>query len=197
MSLVILFGLIVLDGVMPLVPSEAVLLAHVPAAFAVGWPAVVGLGVLAAVAAFVGDAVMYAAGRRIGTRRFAWQRRPRIARLLERTGATLDKRGMPLIVAARLLPGWRVAITFLAGATGVAPRRFFPASGLGSTVWAAYLIGIGGTVGALTGGGPILVAGISLVVMAVVGQLVRWVRTARPARGKYARAVPLPHPVRS
>ncbi|HWC24806.1 MAG TPA: DedA family protein [Flexivirga sp.] len=181
MSLAVLFLLIVADGVIPPVPSEAVLLAHVPAAAAGGWPALLGLGVLAAVAAMLGDAITYLLGRRIGTNRFAWQRRPWIARLLERTGAALDRQGVPLIVSARMLPGWRVAITFLAGASRLPMRRFLVASALGSTLWAAYLIGIGATVGALTGAGPLVVAAISLVTMVVLGQVVRWVRTRLPA----------------
>lgn len=183
MSLVLLFLMVVADGVVPPVPSEAVLLAHVPATAAAGWPALLGLVLLAAPAAVLGDLITYLIGRRIGTKRFAWQRRPRIARILERTSAALDRQGVPLMVSARLLPGWRVAITFLAGAGGLPLRRFLPASVLGSTLWASYLVAIGGTVGALTGAGPIVVAAISLVTMAVLGQAVRWTRSRRARHG--------------
>jgi len=175
-SLMLLFALIVMDGVVPLVPGEAALLAHAPAAFAAGWPAVLGLVLLAAIAAFVGDNIAYLLGRRIGTKRFAWQRHPRVARVLDKSGATLERRGTPLIVSARLLPGWRVAITFLAGATRLARPRFLVASALGATLWAAYLLGIGTTIGALTGASPLVVAVVSLAVMALVGQGVRLLR---------------------
>jgi len=135
--------------------------------------------VLAAVAAFSGDTINYLLGRRIGTTRFAWQRRPWVARLLSRTGGALDRQGVPLIVSARMLPGWRVAITFLAGASRLAMPRFLLASALGSTLWATYLVVIGSTVGALTGAGPIVVAAVSLVTMAVLSQVVRWIRGRR------------------
>lgn len=181
MSLVLLFALIVADGVVPPVPSEAVLLAHTPGAFAAGWPAVVGLWLLAATGAALGDTISYSLGRLIGTDRVAWQRRPWVARVLQRTGVELERRGVPLIVSARLMPGWRVAITFLAGAGRLPRSRFHLASALGSMMWAAYMIGIGGTVGALTGAAPLVVAAVSLVIMAVLGQLVRWVR-ARSGR---------------
>lgn len=177
MSLVVLFLMVVADGLVPLVPSEAVVLAHASAAAAAGWPALVGLGLLAAVAAFLGDTITYLLGRHLGTTRFAWQRRPWVARLLQRTGSALDRQGVPLIVSARMLPGWRVAITFLAGASRLAMPRFLLASALGSTLWATYLLGIGATVGALTGAGPIAVAAVSLVTMAVLSQAVRWVRS--------------------
>ncbi|WP_446666078.1 DedA family protein [Flexivirga sp. B27] len=176
MSLVVLFLLVVADGIVPPVPSEAVLLAHAPGAMAHGWAAVVGLWALAAAGAFLGDVITYFLGRGIGTRRFAWQRRAWVARVLERTGVELNRRGAPLILSARLLPGWRVAITFLAGATRMAPARFFAASACGASMWAAYMIGIGATVGALTGAGPIVVAAVSLTVLTALAKLVRWLR---------------------
>lgn len=186
MSLAVLFALVVADGVVPPVPSEAVLLADAPGAIAHGWPAALGLWAVAASGAFAGDVITYFLGHGIGTRRFAWQRRTPVARVLDRTRAELDRRGSPLILSARLLPGWRVAITFLAGATRMAPARFFAASACGASMWAAYLIGIGATVGALTGGGPFVVAGVALVVTTVAGRLVRWPR--RPGRAEYSDA---------
>lgn len=194
MSLVVLFALIVADGVIPPVPSEAVLLAHTPAALAAGWPAVVGLWLLAATAAFLGDTITYSLGRLIGTDRFAWQRCPRVARVLKRTGTELDRRGVPLIVSARLMPGWRVAITFLAGAGRLPLRRFLLASALGSTLWATYLLVIGGTVGALTGAGPLLVAALALTTMTVLSVLVRWVRRATVGRRSSGRGRPVIRP---
>lgn len=186
MSLAVLFALVVADGIVPPVPSEAVLLAHTPAAFAAGWPAVVGLWLLAATAAFLGDTITYSLGRLIGTDRFAWQRSKWVARLLDRTGIELERRGVPLIVSARLMPGWRVAITFLAGASRLSRSRFLLASALGSTLWAAYMVGIGATVGALTGAGPLVVAAVSLVTMAVLGQVVRVVRAATAGNPSHA-----------
>lgn len=173
-----LFAMIVADGVMPLVPGEAALLATASGAFAAGWPAVLGLAVLAATAALLGDTITYLLGRRLGSTRFAWQRHPRVADLLARTGDTLDRKGLPLIVSARLLPGWRVAIAFMAGATGMPRRRFVAASALGSSVWAAYLLVVGTTVGAVTGGNAIVVAVASLVIMALLAVVARRVRRA-------------------
>lgn len=176
MSLLLVFVLIVVDGVVPMVPGEATLLAAAAPAVASGPPAVAGLVMLAATAAFLGDGLAYALGRCVGTTRFGWQRRPRVARLLARTAALLDRRGAALIVSARFLPGWRVAITFLAGATRLSLGRFLAASAVGSVAWACYLLAVGTTVGALTGAGPLVVAGVSLVVTTLLSQVVRWVR---------------------
>lgn len=179
-----LFVMILVDGVIPLVPGEAALLSQAPAAFAGGIPAVLVLAAVAATAAFLGDTITYSLGRWVGTDRFAWQRHPRVARLLTRTGTELDKRGMMLIVSARLMPGWRVAVTFMAGATRLPWPRFVIASALGALVWATYLLGIGTTIGALTGGGPILVAVLSVATTALLAHLVRRLR------GTQARSVP-------
>lgn len=177
-----LFVLIFVDGIIPLVPGEAALLSQAPAAFAGGLPAVLVLAGVAATAAFLGDTTTYLLGRWVGTNRFAWQRHHRVARLLERTGTELERRGLPLILSARLLPGWRVAVTFMAGATHLGWPRFMVASALGAMLWAAYLLGIGTTIGALTGGGPILVAILSLATTAVATQAVRSIRRGRQPR---------------
>lgn len=177
-----LFVLIVLDGVIPLVPGEATLLAQAPAALHGGWPAILGLAMLAATGAFLGDVITYLLGRRIGTTRFAWQRRTRVARFLERTSDTVQVRGPGLIVLARMLPGWRVAITFMAGATRLSGRRFVAASALGATLWSVYLLGIGTTIGALTGGSAIMVAVMSMALMILISQLIRWARRSFGAR---------------
>lgn len=177
-----LFALIFVDGIIPLVPGEAALLSQAPAAFTGGLPAVLVLAGVAATAAFLGDSATYLLGRWVGTSRFAWQRHHRVARLLERTGSELERRGLPLILSARLLPGWRVAITFMAGATHLGWPRFMVASALGAVLWAAYLLGIGTTVGAITGGGPILVAILSLAATAVLAHAARSLRRRRQAR---------------
>ncbi|TYL55246.1 DedA family protein [Nocardioides sp. BGMRC 2183] len=175
MAVVVMFVLIVLDGVVPLVPGEATLLALAPAAVAVGWPAVLGLGILAAAAAALGDTITYRLGRRVGTSRFRWMRRARIAHVLTRTGDALERNGIGVITTARLMPGWRVAVTFMAGATGMSPRRFHLASALGAMLWAAYLFCVGTMVGAVTGGNALVVAVISMVTIAVISQSVTWV----------------------
>lgn len=175
-----LFVVIVLDGIMPLVPGEAALLSQAPSASAAGWPAVVGLGALAASAAFFGDVAAYLLGRRVGTTRFAWQRRRRIARLFTWTGSALKRTGPSLIVMARMMPGWRVAITLTAGATRFSMSKFCAASAVGSTMWATYLMTVGTTVKAITGGGAVMVTVTSVVTMVVLARAVSWVR-------KYAR----------
>lgn len=171
-----LFVMIVVDGVMPLVPGEAALLSQAPAAVAAGWPAVIGLGALAASGAFLGDVTAFLLGRRVGTTRFEWQKRRKVARLLDWTGSALKRVGPSLIVTARMMPGWRVAITFTAGATGFSMSRFIIASAVGSTIWATYLLTIGTTVQAVTGGGAVMVTVISVVTMFVLARAVRWAR---------------------
>lgn len=182
LQLLWLFVMIFADGIVPLVPGEAALLSQAPAAFAGGLSSVLVLAGVAATAAFLGDTTTYLLGRWVGTDRFAWQRRPRVTGLLARTGTELERRGLPLILSARLLPGWRVAITFMAGATHLGWPRFVVASLLGALLWAAYLLGIGTTIGAITGGGPVVVAILSLATTAGLAHVVRRLRRGRQSR---------------
>ncbi|WP_166375992.1 DedA family protein [Aeromicrobium phragmitis] len=189
-----LFVLITLDGVVPLVPGEAAFLSRASSALDAGAVSVIELIALGTSAAFLGDIITYLVGRRFGTRRFAWQRRPRVARLIDWTGATLARRGAALIVTARVLPGWRVAITFTAGATRLPLPRFLAASAVGALLWATYLLIVGGSVGAVTGASGLSAALWSLLILALVGMTLRWAgRRSRRVRSPLAKGPDIHH----
>src|SRR5699024_3764199 len=107
---------------------------------------------------------------------FAWQKHRKIARLFNWTGSALKRVGPSLIVMARMMPGWRVALTFTAGATRFSMSKFVIASAVGSTIWATYLLTIGTTVLAMAGGGAVMVTVIRVVTMLCLGRAVRWAR---------------------
>src|SRR5690606_39793116 len=84
-----------------------------------------------------------AIGHRIGTTRFAWMRRPRIAAAFARAQRTLMTNGAPLILGARYIPVGRVAVNMSAGALGYSWRRFLPLSAVAGASWALYSALIG------------------------------------------------------
>src|SRR5687768_6136934 len=168
MEYAVLLALVLADGVVPLVPSEMALLATV--ATVSGLPALLLLGAAVALAAHLGDRVTFALGRRVGTDRWAWMRRPRVARLLARTKAQLERRGARLVLVSRFLPGWRVAVTFLVGATGMPRRTFLWASALSSVAWVVAMLTVGSMVTAVVGSNPVLVMLVSMGLLLLASQ---------------------------
>ena len=139
---VVIFVAVVLDGLVPLVPSEATIItASVLAAH--GHLSVLLIVLIAALGAGVGDNASYGLGRGAGgpaaqrlfrgskgQRRLDWARR-----------AIHDR---PWIVTlGRFLPGGRTAATFAAGMLGMRWRRFLPLDAAGGALWAIYAASLG------------------------------------------------------
>ena len=89
---VVLFAVTVIDGFFPPVPSETVLVAAAAVTASTGEGNLLLLGVVAAVGAAIGDNLAFLIGRAIGTTRFAWMRRPRVAATFAYAQHALDRR---------------------------------------------------------------------------------------------------------
>lgn len=179
----VMFAAAMLDGFFPPVPSETVLVAAAAVAATTGSvPTILLLCVVAAAGAMIGDNLAYALGRVIGTRRFAWMRRPRVVVVLERARVGLERRGAPLILGARYIPVGRVAVNMTAGALRYPWRRFVPLSLLAAVTWAAYCAGIGVIAGHWLEGQPLLSAALGTAVALVLGLIVDRIAASRRAR---------------
>lgn len=172
--------MIVLDGIFPLVPSEALVMAL---AALDGPPALPLLVVVAALGAITGDNLSFVVGRALGPGRFERLRAGRIARTLDAGRRQLERRPATVILTGRFVPVGRVAVYLAAGASGYPHRRFLPISVIGGTVWAFYMLGLGLLAAAWVEGNPLFsaVVGVvlSLVVGAVADLLIRWRRSRR------------------
>ena len=73
----LLFAVCMLDGFFPPVPSETVLVTLSSLSGSTGRPYLWIVIVLAALGAIIGDNIAYAIGRKVGTERFRWMRRPK------------------------------------------------------------------------------------------------------------------------
>ena len=134
---------VALDSVLPLVPSEVLVVAA--GAFAargaldprLAVPAVVAGGVL-------GDLVTYHVGR-AGSRRarLAMAGSARRRALFGRLARSLARRRTATIVAARFVPGGRTGVGLLAGVTRQPRRSFVAASALGVALWALAMLAVG------------------------------------------------------
>ncbi|UQU62215.1 VTT domain-containing protein [Couchioplanes caeruleus] len=116
---VLLFGMAVLDAVLPLLPSEVILI--LTGVFAASgrppWPLVI---LAATVGMVVGDCVSYSAGRGLIGR---WPH-SRPARVAAKAAAALRRRGGQFIVVGRFVPGGRIAVNTASGATRYPLVRF-------------------------------------------------------------------------
>jgi membrane-associated protein len=126
----ILVGLVTLDALLPLLPSETALASA--GVLAAGGDLELGLVVAAGAAgAIAGDNGAYGLGRALG---------PRLASRV-RAGDWAEQKlasgGTTLLVAARFIPGGRTAATLTSGLVRYPWRRFVFASVLGGLLWAA------------------------------------------------------------
>jgi membrane-associated protein len=179
---VVVFGVAGLDALLPFMPSEgtvmavAVLLGPDPASLAL-------LAVVAAGGALAGDVAGHGIGRLAGPRtldrvlagekgrrRYEWVR------------TTVHRHATAIVVAARYVPGGRVATGLATGSLRFPLRRFVVLDAVGCAVWAGYAVTVGSLAGSAFSNDPalgMLVAfGIGLAAVGVA----ELVRRALPTR---------------
>jgi membrane protein DedA with SNARE-associated domain len=135
---VVILVVALLDAILPVVPSETVVItAGVLAASHDLWlPFVL---VCAALGAFTGDTTVYLIGRRYGEGvRRRLLRGERGKRAVAWASGLLETRGGELIVVGRFIPGGRTAVTLTAGMTHFPWRRFARAAVIAAVLWASY-----------------------------------------------------------
>nr|WP_221381926.1 DedA family protein [Actinoplanes polyasparticus] len=183
----VIFVLALLDAVLPIVPSETVVIAA--GVFAVsGVPALPLVIVLAAVGAFAGDHLGYGLSRWLRRRRS----HGRLARAADRIAPHLHRRGGALIVAGRFVPGGRTAVVTAAGATGYPLARFSGFTSVAAALWATYSGFVGYLGGAAFESNPAmgLLAGLGIAMaVTLLGELIR---RFRPSRKPVADGLPAP-----
>lgn len=134
----IVFAVALLDAILPIVPSETVVITAgvVAAAGDLSLPVIIAA---ATGGAFAGDNLAYLVGRRFGTavvERFFGGGKAQAR--LEWAKRQLRERGGQLIVVGRFIPGGRTAVTLSAGLLAFAWKRFLAFDAAASLVWAGY-----------------------------------------------------------
>lgn len=178
----VMFAVAIIDGFFPPVPSETVLVAAAAVAASTGETNLPLLISVAAIGAMIGDNIAYAIGRSVGTTRFAWMRRPRVAAVFGRAQRTLMSNGAPLILGARYIPVGRVAVNMSAGALGYSWRKFLPLSAVSALSWAIYSAVIGILAGQWLKGQPLLSAVFGVAFALVLGLVIDRIAAARRRR---------------
>jgi len=134
----IIFVIAVLDSVLPIVPSETlVIIGGVSAGLGNLWiPLVI---VCAASGAFIGDNMSYLIGREASD--WVMRRQTRTEKGAKRMATIVEQvheRGGLLLITARFIPGGRTALTLSCGVTRQ-PRRWFVGwSAVAAIIWGHY-----------------------------------------------------------
>lgn len=181
----VLFGLVIADAFLVVLPSETAVVALGSLALSTGHPNVWLVLATAALGAVVGDNICFQIGRRLGTERFGWMRRPRVQAAIDYARRAIATRPASLILTARYIPFARIAANLTAGATGFPFRRYFPLTVIAGSCWAIYNCVIGALFGAWLADNPVLAVVVSVVVAVTLGILIDAV-TARVATRRAA-----------
>jgi membrane-associated protein len=125
--------------------------------------------ILLAIAAFTGNAVNYAIGRRAGPAIFTGTGDSAIGKLmnrqyLDRAHAFFEQYGGKAIILGRFVPIVRTFVPFVAGAAKMTPASFVAYNAIGAVAWVGSCV----LAGVLFGNVPIIKNNFSLVTIGIV-----------------------------
>jgi membrane protein DedA with SNARE-associated domain len=163
-----------LDGVLPMIPSEAAVLAS--GVFAHGSTrGLLFVVVATALGVFAGDHLAYGLSRSVFGPRLVGRFR-HVARAVAAARRQLDHQPALLIVTSRFVPGGRVTMNAACGTARVPLARFSPASAVAALAWATYTAGLGFVGGAAFVENPLLGLAVGLGLSFALGGLIELVR---------------------
>ncbi|WP_404386594.1 DedA family protein [Knoellia locipacati] len=171
-----LFVYFAVDGIVPPLPSEGVLIALAAVGASTGAPHWLGLLAVAWAGAWVGDNLAYLLGSRTGFDRLV-RRSDRGRRTMDWARRGFDSRGALIVVVGRWIPVGRAAVNLMAGAAGYSQPRFAAWTVLSAGLWAAWSVALGTLAGRWVEDNALLAgalgAGLALVVAAIVERVSR------------------------
>ncbi|HJQ46795.1 MAG TPA: DedA family protein [Amycolatopsis sp.] len=191
----VVFAVAGLDALLPFMPSETTV---ITVAVLIGFdpPRLLLLIAVAAGGALLGDCASHWIGRRAGPAMLArLQRGERGQDRYDWARGQVERHGTLLIIAARYIPGGRVATGLATGSMGVPWARFVAFDALGAGIWAAYSTAVGCVGGAAFTDQPhkaLLVSfaiGLLMVGVIEVGRRLRSRCGARGLRDDHRQAV--------
>jgi membrane-associated protein len=198
--LAVIVAMAVVDALLPVVPSEALIIGAGVAAAAGQQDLLVVIGA-AALGSFIGEAAGYLIGRAFGPAvrgRFAADGAKAAA--YDRISGLLTARGGTVILTARFLPGGRTVATLTAGAIRYPVGRFLGFTALGTPLSAGWQAVLGYLGGATFAENPLfgLLFGLSLGTVAglAIGAVQRLRARAAARAVVLSASLPEPEPLR-
>jgi membrane protein DedA with SNARE-associated domain len=192
--LLVIVGLAVVDALLPMVPSEALIIAAGVGA-AAGDQSLVAVIVAASTGSFIGECTAFLVGRGFGA---AVRGRPAPgsprAELFARTERALTTRGGLILLTARYIPAGRTVAALAAGASRFPVRRYVGFSALGATMSAAYVAMLGFLGGAAFASDPLVALAVSLGIGTAIGSVAGLVRRVRTGTSPVVEPAPMRTP---
>ena len=189
----VLAVMITVDGPLPVLPSETLLMSAAAAAFGThDTRGIVGLFAAALVGSVAGDLLVFWLGR--SSNRLLPAAAHAECGLAHWVRANLFHRPVAVLIGARLLPGGRLVSAAAAGRVGLPLHRFLPGSLASSAVWTVYMLTVSMLLGPIVGDNPFLslAAGVVMAIVTAGGfALVQRLR-ARRRRPAALPAAPVP-----
>ena len=168
-ALPLLFVLVFGDAFLVVIPGEAAVTALAALSVVHGQPPIAAVVVVAAIAAFAGDAACYAIGRTIGVDRWKWSRAPRVAAMRAWAQRRLARSTAAIVFTARFIPFARIAVNLTAGAERLPAPRYLGLCALAAGAWATYQSFIGAAIARLFPSYPVAAVVISIAVALLIG----------------------------
>ncbi|WP_062463090.1 DedA family protein [Demequina soli] len=137
------WALSLIDGVIPIFPSESVVIATATAWAQTGTPVIWLVWIAAAVGAWCGDQIAYIIGSKFDVREHPFFAREGVRKTLDWAETTLERRGTTFIIAARFIPMGRVAVNLTAGALRYPRPWFMIVDAVAAVIWATYATMLG------------------------------------------------------
>jgi len=144
----VIAALVLIDSIVPLVPSEAVVVAAAASTAVTNGLSLPGIIGATTVGAFAGDVVVHLLG---GYAHGRWLGRIERTRGWSRAMELVRRGGVGVVVVGRFVPLGRTAAAFVTGTTTMAWQRYLPAAALGATTWAIVISALGRAGAGLTG----------------------------------------------
>jgi membrane-associated protein len=176
-SYLVAFGLPCFDAVIPILPSETVIIAFGVASAGSSDPRIFLILLCAAAGAWAGDNLAYLIGWRFGpwaTRRFFSSEKGAARR--DWAERSLHRFGIGLIIVCRFIPGGRTAVTLSCGLIRYPWRRFAIATAVAAVIWASYAFFAGRVGGKAFQDRPVVGFAVAFGGVLVISGLVELIR---------------------
>jgi membrane protein DedA with SNARE-associated domain len=169
--LLVLFLVCVVDGVLPPVPSELVLLTAASVTLTTNPWAILIVVFVATAGAWIGDNIAYTIGRFIAGGALPWMKQGRTMVAADQVRDELRRRPESVLITARFVPVARILVNMLAGAARLPYPRYLILSLIAATTWVCLSTLIAIVVGFFVSD-PLPATLITVTVAAIAGVVV-------------------------
>ncbi|SDB83215.1 membrane protein DedA, SNARE-associated domain [Raineyella antarctica] len=174
---------IIFDAVVPVVPSESLVISMASVLVHGHRGLLLVLFLVSALAAWCGDNIAYQIGRMRWLHENRLFQRPKIARAFAWARKELFARGATLIIIGRFIPGVRIAINMMCGLVGYSRHRYRKVVAVSSSLWAMYCVLVGSLAGAWFEHHQFLGIVVAIAAGMALGPIIDWVLRRTLLRG--------------